>query len=102
MKAAQKSASQLHPAKADDDCMSGVGQGSIIGTARTMHEIARAFEGLLNTPVVDETGLQGKYNYSASSSMRQPEAALEMARQLGLELLPADRPIEMLVVRKVD
>ena len=102
MKATKESSSQLQPAREDDDDMSGGGQGSIIGTAQTMQNVASAFEGLLNTPVMDETGLKGKYNYSASSALRQPDAALEMAHQLGLELIPADRPIEMLIVRKLN
>ena len=66
-----------------------------------MQDIASAFEGLLNTPVVDGTGLKGKYNYSASSKLSESEAAFDLAHQLGLELKEAEKPIEMLVVRKI-
>jgi uncharacterized protein (TIGR03435 family) len=100
--AAQTPSSHLQPARQDDVWMVGNGQRSIIGTAQTMQEVARHLEGWLNAPVIDETGLKGKYNYSASSSLPDSEAVFEMAHQLGLELVPADRPIEMLVVRKVD
>jgi uncharacterized protein (TIGR03435 family) len=92
---------QLQPAISGEKWMCGGGQGSIIGTAQAMQDIASAFEGLLNTPVVDGTGLKGKYNYSASSKLSESEAAFDLAHQLGLELTEAERPIEMLVVRKV-
>jgi uncharacterized protein (TIGR03435 family) len=92
---------QLHPAINGEKWMSGAGQGSIIGTAQTMEGIARAFQGLLDVPVFDATGLKGTYNYSASSKLSQSEAAFDLAHQLRLELTEAQRPIEMLVVRNV-
>lgn len=92
---------QLQPATSDEEWMCGGGQGSIIGTAQSMQDIARAFEGLLEVPVVDGTGLKRKFNYSASSQLSESEAVFELARQLGLELTEAENPIEMLVVRKV-
>ncbi|MGD1091959.1 MAG: TIGR03435 family protein [Bryobacteraceae bacterium] len=93
--------SKLQPAIGEERVMSGGGQGSIIGTAQTMEDIARALEGLLNVPVVDETGLKGKYNYSALTKLPAAEAPFDLAHQLGLELTEAERPIQMLVVRKV-
>jgi uncharacterized protein (TIGR03435 family) len=92
---------RLQPAITGEKWMCGGGQGSIIGTAQTMQDIARAFEGLLNAPVVDGTGLKGSYNYSAWSKLSRSEAAFDLAHQLGLELTEAERPIEMLVVRNV-
>ncbi len=92
---------QLQPAGPGDKWTGGGGQGSIIGTAHTMREIAGMLQDLLGAPVLDETGVQGKYNYSVSSELPLPDAAFEYARQLGLRLTPADRPIEMLIVRKV-
>jgi uncharacterized protein (TIGR03435 family) len=74
---------------------------SIVGRARTMQDIARAFEGLLNVPAVDGTGLKGKYNYSASSKLSEPDAAFDLAHQLGLKLTQAESQIETLAVRKV-
>src|SRR5215471_9792814 len=81
--------------------MSGGGESSIIGTVQTMRDIAREFEGLLNTPVIDSTNLNGKYNYSALSKLSKPESAFDLAHQLGLKLTEATRPIEMLVVRQL-
>jgi uncharacterized protein (TIGR03435 family) len=97
----QNLSSQLQPAINGEKWMCGGGQGSIIGTAQTMQDITRAFEGLLNAPVVDGTGLKGSFNYSALSKLSQSEAAFDLAHQLGLELTEAERPIEMLIVRNV-
>ena len=99
---AKSTSSQLKPAGKEGRWMTGGGQGSIIGTSQTMPDIAKAFEGLIEVPVLDETNLQGKYDYSASSKFAGIDAALDMARQLGLEITPTDRPIQMLVVNKVN
>ena len=96
----QNPTSQLRPARDSEPQMSGGGPGSIIGTAQTMDEIASAFEGELQAPVINETQLKGKYDYSASSKLSEPQFALDLAHQLGLELTKVSRPIEMLVVRK--
>ncbi len=91
---------EMQPAREDDIEMSGLGQASLIGMAQAMQDVARALEGLLNVPVIDETGLKGRYNYSVSSKLSEAEAVFDFAHQLGLELTPAERPIEVLVVRK--
>lgn len=101
LRAFGNSSPQLQPAMSSENSMSGAGQMSIIGTAQTTQDIAHAFEGLLNVTVVDGTGLKGKYNYCASSKLSEPEAAFDLAHQLGLKLTQAERQIEMLVVRKV-
>lgn len=93
--------SQLQPAGSSEETMSGCGPEAIFGTARTMPEIAGSLEGVLNAPVVDETTRPGKFNYTASTKASGLEGALDMAHQLGLELTPSERPVEMLVVRKV-
>lgn len=95
------SSPHLAPATKAEKQMSADGQSSMSGTAFTMQEIARTFAESLNVPVVDQTGLEGKYNYSASSKLSGSEATLDLAHKLGLQLTQAERPIEMLVVRKV-
>lgn len=71
---------QLRPAAGSDEWMTGGGPGTMIGTARTMQEIAESLEGQIQAPVVDETGLKGKYNYSASSKLSGLEAGLDPGR----------------------
>ncbi|MGA3026441.1 MAG: TIGR03435 family protein [Bryobacteraceae bacterium] len=92
--------SQLQPAASGEQEMWGGGPGTIYGTARTMPEIAKSLEGWLEAPVADETGVKGKFDYTASSPASGLQAALEMARQLGLDLAPSEGHVEMLVVRK--
>ncbi len=99
--ASETPSSQLQPAREDEEDMSGAGQGSIIGKGQTMEYVAFAIECLLNVPVLDATGLKGKYNYSASSKLPGADAAFDIASQLGLKLTPADRPVELLIVQKV-
>ncbi len=95
------SSPHLAPATSGEKQMSAGGENSVSGTAHTMQEMARMFAELLSVPAFDETGLKGKYNYSASSKLSGTDAVFDMALQLGLQLTQAERPIEMLVVRKV-
>jgi uncharacterized protein (TIGR03435 family) len=91
---------QLRPSVSGDES-SGGGQGEIVGTARAMCDIASAFEDILRAPVIDETALKGAFDYSASSKLPEPDATFDLAHQLGLKLTEAERPIEILVARKV-
>jgi uncharacterized protein (TIGR03435 family) len=56
----------------------------------------------LNQPVFDQTGLTNKYDFDLQWQRDGP-ASLKKALldQLGLELVPTNMPIEMLVVEKV-
>jgi len=101
LSALQSRSPQLQPAINSEEWMSGGSDSSIIGTAQTMQDIARVFEGVLKTPVIDCTDLKGKYNYSASNKPSGTESALDLAHQLGLELTEATRPLQMLVVRQL-
>lgn len=97
----QNHSRQLRPAISGEKWMSGGGEGSIVGTAQTTQNIARVFEDLLKTPVIDSTGLKGTYDYSAWSKLSEAKSPFDLAHQLGLELTEASRPIEMLVIRKI-
>ncbi|HEY5296787.1 MAG TPA: TIGR03435 family protein [Verrucomicrobiae bacterium] len=68
-------------------------------------------ENELKIPIVDETGLAGEYDFSLSWIQPSSEHKLKLPNinelnpilidQLGLELVPTNMPIEMLVVEKV-
>ena len=77
------------------------GDGSMSATAAEMKDLASAFEEMLGVPVIDQSGLPGNYQYLVSSKLQGPEAAFDMAHQLGLTLTETEQPIEMLVVTKM-
>lgn len=100
--ATRKTSSQIRPSSDEEEFgESGSGDGTFFGEGQTMSTIATMLSGQLKVPVLDETGVKGEFDFFAHSELPQPEGAIDMAHQLGLELTPADRLIEMLVVRKV-
>jgi uncharacterized protein (TIGR03435 family) len=74
--------------RADNGLFSGFG---------TIESIAVCFEWLLNRPVVEETGLTGHYRFEIQYP-GSPAVLLTAVRDLGLQLLPAERILEVLVV----
>jgi uncharacterized protein (TIGR03435 family) len=92
MSVSAQPSSHLQAAQADEPEMTGFGEGSMIGAGRAKRDIAESLQDLLGIPVVDETGLRGKYDYSATSRLTDPDAALDLARQLGFDLKPAEKP----------
>ncbi len=91
----------LQPAKDGEEPMTGSTQDSLMGTAQNMQDIARVFEDSLHTPVIEQTGVPGKYDFSATSALAEPASYFDMARQLGLQLTESRRPVDMLIVEKV-
>ncbi len=83
------------------------GPGIIEGINLSIASLASNLEGKLETVVIDETGLTNRYDISlkleeASGTKPNREGLVKALReQLGLELLPERRPVEMLVVEKV-
>ncbi len=69
--------------------------------------LTKYLEMVFQMPVVDETGLTGSYNIDlrwkvkADQQANQDTLKQALLDQLGLELVPTNMPIEMLVVEKV-
>jgi len=62
-------------------------------------KIAAALEQILSTPVVNETGLKGEATSSLKSMPKDIASANEaLDKELGLALVPAERPIETLTL----
>jgi uncharacterized protein (TIGR03435 family) len=69
-------------------------------------QIAKALAGTAGRPVIDKTGLQGRYffalQYSQLGTNTETDGAPDIfgavQQQLGLKLEPAKAPVEMLVV----
>jgi uncharacterized protein (TIGR03435 family) len=72
--------------------------------AQPISILARALEDLLRIPIVDQSGLTNSYDFTIPLELgwQTNQEGLKMAfrEQLGLELVPAKMPIEMLVVEK--
>ncbi len=112
----------------DDDCATGRGYGNGLRLrAATMADICAAFLVLLNRPVLDETGIQGRFNMHLDFSPEDPEllnrprglpaltnpgapspppvhfdAAQNAVEALGLNLEPGKGPAEFLVIDHVE
>ena len=56
-------------------------------------------------PVIDRTGLSGKYDFALTWDMHDKSKRIPMLtdelKQVGLELVPSREPVEMLVVERV-
>jgi hypothetical protein len=69
--------------------------------------LTKYLEMVFQMPVVDETGLTGRYNIDlrwkvkADQQANQDTLKQALLDQLGLELVPTNMPIEMLVVEKM-
>lgn len=78
-------------------------RGKMHAEKQPLSVLADALGNFLDRAVVDETGLEGEYDWEFSYS-RADETSVVKAVQddLGLEIVPARRPIEVLVVEKAD
>ena len=75
-------------------------KGTLRGEAMRTFMLAASLERTLGRPVLDETGLEGRYEIELTWDPQRPESLPAAVRdQLGLELAPARREIEVLVVR---
>ncbi|WP_154859689.1 redoxin domain-containing protein [Cyclobacterium xiamenense] len=61
--------------------------------------VASFLESQLDTPVVDETNLKGNYDLELPWYNENPEQIHEELRKLGLEIVDAERTIEVLVIK---
>jgi uncharacterized protein (TIGR03435 family) len=82
-----------------------VSGGSIEGISLsngTMDDFCKTLEHGLDRPVVDETGLGGRYDIELSCGHTSTSEFLQRLRtQLGLHLTPARRDVTMVVVRQL-
>ena len=68
-----------------------------------MADFRRVLEDGLKRPIVDETGLDGTYDFEVHGNARGTDEFLGMLRdQLGLVLTPGQGKIEMLVIRLLE
>lgn len=73
-------------------------RGEIAGTNMSIGSLADALESQMGQPVVDETGIEGKYDIELKWDGEKRETVFAAIReQLGLELREAKRPIEFTI-----
>ncbi len=73
------------------------GSGLSMSNAATEH-LAQFLQSRLNLPVLDETGMEGVYNLEIPWFNENPGQIHEELKKLGLELLDANRNIDILVI----
>jgi len=86
--------------------------GRIVAERATMAELAAALSDPLRAPVVDRTGLPGRYDFTLDFTSFVPEpgqtvdelsaTVAVVRRQLGLELRPRKLPVPVLVVDRAE
>jgi uncharacterized protein (TIGR03435 family) len=64
--------------------------------------IAQLLERRVGKPVVDETGITGKYDFQMSYDKADPEGAIEAMRRAGFKVDAARRVIDFLVVARAE
>lgn len=71
-------------------------------TGADLADLAKELEGWLGVPVIDETGLNGGYNYKiAVKDLSVKAVNSELAAKLGLKLVEARREVQITEVRGV-
>jgi uncharacterized protein (TIGR03435 family) len=79
--------------------MSGYWKGKLKLVNGSMDALASSLEDGLEVPVVNETGIEGKFDAELEFPAKDAEAAkAALLKTLGLELIEAERPIQMLEV----
>lgn len=77
------------------------GKGRIVAINMSAENLAHFLEHQLNTPVIDETGL-GNRGFDFNLKWDQPDDLRQaVLDQLGLDLVPTNMPVEVLIVEKI-
>jgi uncharacterized protein (TIGR03435 family) len=80
------------------DC-NGVSSGGITASAETLGEFRRTLEPDLDRLLLDETGLEGSYDFQIGNYRNQQELFQLLREQLGIAVMPERREVSVLTVR---
>jgi uncharacterized protein (TIGR03435 family) len=79
------------------------GSGELTALHTEMESLVSIIEGQTNVPVIDETGLDGFYDFNLSWDAAHPESIIEaLSDQLGFTVKREKRPIEVLLFERKD
>lgn len=99
LKKVKAAAPGINKAAPGSKISSTYGMGKIVATSQDFSSFSRSLEMILATPIIDETGLKGPYDYSLTWNSTDKEGLKKsLATQLGMELVPARRSIDVLAV----
>jgi uncharacterized protein (TIGR03435 family) len=89
----------LTPSASTGGSMSGYWDGKMRLANSSMDNLANELEGGLEVPVINETGIEGKFDAELEFPAKDVEAAKAvLLKTLDLDLIEAERPIQMLEV----
>ena len=78
-------------------------RGDFKVTGGELRDLARLLKRELDRPVLDETGLEGRYDFELHWDIQNPISVLDFVRdELGLELRPQVREMEHLIVQSIE
>jgi len=78
-------------------------RGQIQAQKQPLSTLAGQLENMLGRTVVDETGLKAEYDWELPFSYQDRQVLITVLRErLGLELIEAKRPVEVLVMEKAE
>jgi uncharacterized protein (TIGR03435 family) len=99
LKATEASKKLLTPTASTGGSMWMFSNGKLTLKNRSIDNLANSLEGGLEVPIVNETGIEGKFDVELEFPEKDVEAAkAALLKTLGLELIEAERPIQMLEV----
>jgi uncharacterized protein (TIGR03435 family) len=77
------------------------GGGKIHVTGGNMAQVAKIAQSVLGKPVVDQTGISGKFDFDFKYDQKAPESVVAALRECGFEFEPAKLPIQFVIANKV-
>jgi uncharacterized protein (TIGR03435 family) len=99
LKATEASKKLLTPTASTGGSMWMYSNGRLTLKNRSIDNLANSLEGGLEVPIVNETGIEGKFDVELEFPAKDVEAAkTALLKTLGLDLIEAERPIQMLEV----
>lgn len=93
---------ELEPSQFSSRLLNGQ-RGNFKVAGGELRDLALMLQRELDRNVLDETGLEGRYDFELHWDIRNPISVLDFVRdKLGLELRPRVREIEHLIVRSIE